>query len=398
MSIHHRIVIIGGGNAGLSVAARLRRAGQDDVAVIDPSETHYYQPLWTLVGGGQASASTTARPQADVMPQGVAWIKDAATEVDPEGRWVGLSGGERVGYDYLVACPGIQLDWGGIPGLEEALSTSRVSSNYSVDLAPKTWRMIQDLRSGTAVFTMPSNPIKCGGAPQKIAYLAADYWRQQGVLDDIHIVLVLPSPKMFGVEVFSRELDKVVRRYGIDVRLSSEMTSVDSTAQTVTIEPVSGGPAETLRYDFLHAVPPQSAPDWVKDSPLVDADNPLGYISVDPQTLRHTTYENVFALGDACSAPNSKTGAAIRKQAPVVVSNLLAVMDSRPLPADYHGYASCPLVTSRSTMLLAEFDYDMEPAPSIPFIDTTRERKDMWYLKRYGLPFLYWNFILKGRA
>lgn len=395
--MHHRHVIIGGGNAGLSVAARLRRAGQGDVAVIEPSSTHHYQPLWTLVGGGQADIEETSRPQASVMPRGVSWIKDAATGVSPQHNIVHLDSGREVSYDYLVACPGIQCDWDAIPGLTQALASPYASSNYSYDLAPKTWRMIRNLRAGTAVFSMPVGPIKCGGAPQKIAYLAADYWRRTGVLKDIKVVLVLPSPTMFGVEVFSRELERIASRYGIDVKLNSEMTSVDADTRTVTINRISDGAREQLPYDLLHAVPPQSAPDWVKRSPLTDPQNPLGYISVDRNSLQHTRYRNIFSLGDACSTPNSKTGAAIRKQAPVLVENLLAELSGNQGRAIYHGYASCPLVTSRRTVLLAEFDYDLKPTPSIPLIDTTRERWNMWLLKRYGLPFLYWNFILKGR-
>ena len=398
MAIHHRIVIIGGGNAGISVAARLRIKGQDDIAVIEPSDKHYYQPLWTMIGGGQGNIKSTERPQASVMPQGVAWIKGAAEGVDPEKNEVRLSDGTVVSYDYLVVCPGIQLDWDKTPGLPEALKTPNVSSNYRFDLAPKTWQMIRHMKQGTAVFTMPTDPIKCGGAPQKIAYLAADHWRKEGVLDDIHVILVLPSPGMFGVKVFSDELEKVAAKYGIDVRFNSELTEVDGATQTATIRDNSSGESEDIHYDIMHVVPKQSAPDWVKNSPLADPDNPLGYVKVDKHTLQHTEYPNVFSLGDASSAPNSKTGAAIRKQAPVLVKNLLAAMEGRALSPTYEGYASCPLVTSQRSVLLAEFNYKMEPTPSIPVIDTTKPRFDMWVLKRYGLPLMYWNLILKGRA
>ena len=396
--MHHRIVIIGGGNAGLSVAARLRNAGQDDVAVIEPQTEHFYQPLWTLVGGGAADRSESVRPQAEVMPQGAAWIKDTVAQIHPDERSLTLASEAEVSYDYLVVSPGLQLDWDRIPGMADAIETANVSSNYRFDLAPKTWKLIKGLRQGTAVFTMPSGPIKCAGAPQKIAYLAADYWRQQGVLDAIRIVLVLPTPAMFGVPVFSKELDKAVERYGIEVRLSSEVTAIDSAAQTVTIMDNAHDTSDEVDYDLLHVVPPQSAPDWIKNSPVAKADDPNGYVDVDPNTLQHTRWPEIFSLGDAGSTPNSKTGAAIRKQAPVLVDNLLAAMERRPLMTRYEGYASCPITTSRSTMLLAEFDYSMRPAPSIPFIDTTHERRDMWYLKRYGLPAMYWNLILKGRA
>ncbi len=393
---HHRIVVIGGGTAGITVAARLRRAGELDIAIVEPSRDHYYQPLWTLVGGGCATVEQTRRPEATLIPDDARWIQDTAVAIDPEEQVVTLGSGSTVVYDHLVVCPGIQLDWDQIPGLPETLGANGVSSNYRPDLAPRTWDFIRNLRSGTAVFGMPSGPIKCAGAPQKIAYLAADYWREEGVLDDIEVVLVLPTPKLFGVPEFNAELEKVVDRYGIDVRLESEVTEVDPHTKEVSIRRADGG-EDRLGFDMAHLVPPQSAPDWLKSTPLA-VDGPKGWVDVDKHTMQHTRWPNVFALGDAGSTPNAKTGAAIRKQAPVVVSNLLDHMAGRPLGASYGGYGSCPLVTSRHTMLLAEFDYTGRPAPSFPLIDTTKERRDMWYLKKYGLPFLYWNLMLKGRA
>lgn len=395
---HHRIAIVGGGSAGISVAARLRRAGEPDVAVIDPATTHYYQPLWTLVGGGRAPVEESARPQASVMPKGVTWIRKAAAEIDPDAREITLDDGATVGYDYLVVCPGIQLDWAKIPGLDATLGRDGVSSNYRYELAPATWNFIRNTTSGTAVFTMPAGPIKCAGAPQKIAYLAADYWREQGVLHNIDVHLVLPTPGMFGVKEFSDVLVGVARRYGITVHFESEITEVRPDSREVVVADKKNDKSQTLPYDVMHVVPPQSAPDWIKKGPLADPASPFGYIEIDKHTMRHVRYPNVFSLGDAGSSPNSKTGAAVRKQAPVVVANLRSAMAGRPLDASYDGYASCPLTTARRKMLLAEFDYSMKPTPTIPFIDTLQERTDMWYLKRYGLPFLYWNLMLPGRA
>ena len=395
---HYEVLIIGAGSAGISVAARLAHQGVQRIGLLDPAETHYYQPLWTLVGGGCASLKETARPMASLIPKGVDWVRDSGVSVDPDAHNVTTGAGATLGYDQLVVCPGIQLDWGKIPGMAEALQTPSVSSNYSYELAPKTWANIEAMRSGTAVFTMPAGPIKCAGAPQKIAYLAADYWRQQGVLDAIRMVLVLPTPGMFGVPVFAKELERVAQGYGIEVHTSSEAVEIDPAGRQVVVADNANGSKESIGYDFMHVVPPQSAPDWIKAGPLSDPDNPAGYVSVDKHTMQHTRYADVFALGDAGSTPNSKTGAAIRKQAPVVAANLVATRAGKQPTASYDGYASCPLTTARNKMLLAEFDYTMEPAPSFPFIDATRERRDMWYLKRHGLPFLYWNLMLKGRA
>jgi sulfide:quinone oxidoreductase len=395
---HHQVLIVGGGTAGITLAARLRRAGITGIAVVDPSASHYYQPLWTLVGGGRADAASTMRPQASVMPRGVTWIPDAATGVDPAAQTVATRSGQLLEYDYLVVAPGIQLDFDKVPGLAEAVGERGVSSNYRFDLVPRTWDFIRGLRGGTALFTMPAGPIKCAGAPQKIAYLAADWWRSQGVLDRTRIILVLPTAAMFSQPDWAKVLVKIAEGYGIEVRRESQLVEVDGDSKQAVIADTKAGTKEKIDYDFLHATPPQSAPDWLKSTPLADPGSPFGYVAVDKHTLRHKDWPNVFALGDAASLPTSKTGAAIRKQAPVVAANLRAVMAGQPASARYDGYTSCPLVTARNRMLLAEFDYDLTPKPSIPLINTMKPRYDMWLLKRYGLPALYWRLMLKGLA
>ncbi|MGW4498792.1 FAD-dependent oxidoreductase [Micromonospora sp. NPDC004336] len=395
---HHQVVIVGGGTAGISVAARLRRRGVSDVALVEPSAQHYYQPLWTLVGGGLATAGETVRPQRKLIPRGVSWIRDRAVGVDPDDRTVTLGGGDTVAYDQLVMAPGLQLDFDAVPGLAESVGRDGVSSNYRYDLAPRTWEFIRAVRGGTAIFTMPAGPVKCGGAPQKIAYLAADWWRRQGLRDATRIILVLPTPTIFSQPDWARVLESVAARYGIEVRYESQLVEVDGPGRRATLVDNRSGVTETVDYDLLHAVPPQSAPDWLKESPLADPASPFGYLAVDRHTLRSDRWPEVFALGDVANLPTSKTGAAIRKQAPVVVANLLAARRGEPLPARYDGYTSCPLVTARDRMLLAEFDYELRPRPSFPLIDTMKPRYDMWLLKRHGLPAMYWHGMLRGLA
>ena len=282
--------------------------------------------------------------------------------------------------------------------MTDTLGQNGVSSNYTYELAPKTWEFIQNTKSGTAVFTMPSGPIKCAGAPQKIAYLACDHWRKQGVLNNIDVHLVVPTPRIFGVPEFAEPLEAVIADYGINLHTEAELSSVEvdgRKAQFVSMK--EDGESFSLPYDVMHVVPHQSAPDWVKSSPLSTGEA-TGYVEVDKHTHQHVRYANVFSLGDAGSTPNSKTGAAIRKQAPVVAANVMRQLEGKDPNERYDGYASCPLTTSSSAMLLAEFDYSMKPTPSIPVINTLKPRRDMWYLKKYGLPFLYWNLMLKGRA
>jgi sulfide:quinone oxidoreductase len=379
----------------------LLRAGLHDVTIVEPSASHYYQPLWTLVGGGLVDASKTTRPQASVVPKRARWVRDRAVDVDPTERIVYTDGGQKLPYDRLVVAPGIQLDWDATPGMADAVAGPHVSSNYAFRLAPKTWQILRYLRHGTAVFTMPTGAIKCPGAPQKIAYLCADYWRARGVLGDVRVILTLPGAGLFGIPVFAQALQKAVERYSIEVRFNNELVEVDGHSRQLTLLDSTTGVKERLDYDALHVAPPQSAPDWLKHGPLADPTSSAGYVEVDKHTLRHTRFPEVFALGDVANSPNSKTGAAVKKQAPVVAANLIASLNAatgEPLPARYDGYTACPFTTARNRMLLAEFDYSLTHRPSFPLIDTTKERYDMWLLKRYGLPWLYWHLLLRGRA
>jgi sulfide:quinone oxidoreductase len=396
---HHRVLIIGGGTAGISVAARLARAGQKGVALLEPSRYHYYQPLWTLVGAGEARAEDSVRDEASLIPRGVKWLQDAAEEVDPLRKEVRTRGGLRVGYDFLVVAPGIQLDWDRVAGLREALETEYVTSNYDVRLAPKTWRLIQRFQGGTALFTHPATPVKCAGAPQKVMYLAADYFRRTGLLPFSRMMFLSGGKVLFGVKPFATVLEDVVKRYGIATRFEHNLVAVDGQKREAFFDVTREGKKErvTLHYDMLHVTPPQSAPDFIKRGPLAWHKGPnAGWVKTDMYSLQHLDYPDVFALGDAADLPTSRTATAVRKQAPVLVENLLAVMAGRPPPARYDGYASCPVTTGYGKLLLAECDYDGTPAPRFPLIDTLQERRDLWLLKKYGMPRMYWSLMMRG--
>lgn len=395
--MHHRVVIVGGGTAGVSVAARLRRAREEDIALVDPASLHYYQPLWTLVGGGVSDIARTRRSEASVMPQGVRWIQDAAVELDPEQRFVATASGTRIGYDVLVLCPGLELAWELVPGLSEAMASRFAASNYAAELAPKNAELVRRFRGGEALFAAPGSPIKCPGAPQKATYLACDYWQRAGRLANMQVTFATGASGIFAVPEFARVLERVVERYGIQTCFASELVEVDPDSRKATFE-ISGPEGktrETLCYDLLHVAPPQRAPAFVRSSDL-SGQNPFGWVPVDRHHLAHARYPDVYSLGDVCDAPTSKTGAAIRRQAPVVVANVLATLSGKEPTARYDGYAACPFTTARGKMLLAEFDYSLAPRPTIPFIDTQRERYDMWLLKRFGLPAYYWNVMLRG--
>jgi len=392
---HHDVVIVGGGSAGLATAASILKRNRDlSVAVIEPRERHFYQPGWTMVGGGIFAKESTCRDEAAVMPRGVRWVKGAVASFQPDRNQVMLEDGSAIGYRALVVAPGNTLDWDAIDGLSATLGRNGVTSNYTYATAPYTWELVQGLKEGIALFTQPPMPIKCAGAPQKAMYLSCDHWRRTGALGNIDVAFHNAGAALFGVKDYVPALMAYVDRYGIDLEFESNLIAVDGNARRATFKEKGG--EVTRDFDMLHVCPPQRSPRFVAESPLADQ---AGYVDVDATTMRHKRYANVFGLGDAGSTANAKTAAAARKQAPVVAVNLLAMLAGREPEAGYDGYGSCPLTVERGKIVLAEFAYGGRVTPSFPkwLIDGTRPQRLSWMLKSEALPWIYWNGMLKGR-
>jgi sulfide:quinone oxidoreductase len=396
----HDIVIIGGGAAGVATAASLlARDGSLDIAIIDPADSHFYQPGWTMVGGGIFEPESTVRSMGSVLPSQVNWIKATVEVFEPERHTVVVSGNRSVIYKQLVVCPGLKLDWDGIAGLSDALGRNGVTSNYHFDLAPYTWQLVQTLKGGKALFTQPPMPIKCAGAPQKAMYLSSDHWLRSGVLKDMDVQFFNAGAVLFGVADYVPALMEYIQRYDITLNFMHTLTAVNGDAKVATFTrtaPDGSKTTVTSGFDMLHVVPPQKSPDFIRSSPLADA---AGWVDVDLATLRHKKYPNVYGLGDVGNTTNAKTAAAARKQAPVVAHNLLVDMGKLKGDAKYDGYGSCPLTVERGKIVLAEFLYGGKVAPSFPswLIDGTRPSRLAWLLKERLLPPIYWQAMLKGR-
>lgn len=433
MKNHYQILIIGGGTAGIMVASQLKRKNLNlEIGLIEPSDKHYYQPAWTLVGANSYDFNDTVKPMDSLIPNGVEWIKEFADKFEPDNNKVITKNGNEFTYDYLVVAPGLKIAPELVEGLQEAMDKGVVCSNYTNP--EHTWETLKNFEGGTALFAQPATPIKCAGAPQKIMYLADDYFRKSGVRGKTNIVFALPAAVIFGVKIIADTLMDVIDRKDINVRFFHKLVKVDADKKIAWFEivkDITAGGCVTLadgdesqldrdiqynykdvkvtkdgnlygiHFDMMHLAPPQSAPDFIRNSPLAAE---TGWVSVDSKTTQHTKYPNIFSLGDVSNLPTSKTGAAIRKQVPVTVANILKMIDAHAL-ADktYNGYTSCPLITGYGKMVLAEFDYDKNftPDPKLkqfPLMikDSSKEHWRLWILKKYMLPYLYWNKMMKG--
>jgi sulfide:quinone oxidoreductase len=395
MADKKRVVVIGAGAAGLSVAARLQREGQGlEVVLVDPASVHYYQPLWTLVGAGVFPKERSRRPMPEMIPRGVQWIQQAAAEFRPEENCVITADGQRLGYDALVVAAGLQINWGKIPGLKETVGKNGVCSNYSYDTVNATWEQIQRFTGGRALFTIPSTPIKCAGAPLKVMFLAEDHFRRTGIRNVTQVSYMCAVAAIFRAPKYAERLSAIATARGIDVNYRQELTELRPEAKEAVFKHAESGEERVEKYDLIHVTPPMGPPDFIKQSTLGDA---AGWVEVNKATMQHVRYPNVFSLGDASNLPTSKTAAAIRAQSPILVANLLAFLRGTTSDAQYYGYTSCPLVTGYGKLVLAEFDYELKPVETFPF-DQGEERGSMYLLKKYVMPEIYWRGLVRGRS
>ncbi|NXU96977.1 SQOR protein, partial [Cettia cetti] len=390
---YYEVLVLGGGAGGISMSARMKRkVGAGNVAVVEPSKTHYYQPLWTLVGGGAKQLAASARPMGSVIPKGVEWIKSQVTALDPDKNCVWLENDTKVSYKYLIIALGIRLHYEKIKGLPEGFNHPKIGSNYSVQTVEKTWRALQDFKEGNAIFTFPNTPVKCAGAPQKIMYLSDAYLRKTGKRSKANIMFNTSLGAIFGVKKYADALLEVIKDRDLAVNYKCNLIEVRADKQEAVFENLDKpGVTEVLQYEMLHVTPPMGPPAVLVNSPVSDGS---GWVDVDKETLQHKKYPNVFGIGDCTNLPTSKTAAAVAAQSGVLDKTISLVMKNELPVKKYDGYTSCPLVTGYNKVILAEFDYNAQPLETFP-IDQSKERTTMYHMKADMMPLLYWNALLK---
>jgi len=422
-----KIVIVGGGAGGIMAMARLHRALSDpDITLIAPNEKHLYQPGQVFMAAGEYIFDDIVKDNKDFIPDDVTWIKDDVATFDPENNKVITRSGAEVGYDYLVVATGLQYHYEWIDGLSaDMIGKDGISSVYlndpeagTADGGSLTWEWFNDLKAAArssspkVICTQPDTPIKCGGAPQKILYLSDDFLKRDSL--SAEFTFATPGSKLFGVpEVNETLLKEVQPRYGnITNKFGHNLVAVDAANKVATFEhryTVKGEYDEDLEeydmitktkrvelpYDFLHVVPPMSAPDAVANSPLGwQKGSGKGWLEVDQYSLQHRRYPNIFGIGDVCGVPKGKTGGSARHHGPIMVGNLIAQMEHQELNERFDGYTVCPLKTQYGKIILAEFNYK-GAAPSFP-LAVGEQRWIWWAFDLHMLKPMYWNLMMRG--
>ncbi len=389
---HHEVLIVGGGNAGISLAARLLRDGARDVAVVESESVHRYRPLLNYVGGGEATMASLERPAESVMPAGCTWVQDRVVALDAQGPSVTTAAGRRIGCSTLVVCSGLEEDWDSTPGLSEAYAAGWAGSTFVVETAPRVWPQLRDLTRGRVVFTVPPEPAPCGATALKPLFMACDHWRRRGVLEDLDVLLVLPGASALGLRESDARIEHALASYGVRVLREGRVTELAS--RSVSVRTPSGDHVlDDLAY--AHVVPHYRAPHWVRDGDLAGATD-AGLVDVDAGTMRHRRHPAVWSLGDVADLGIRPSGGALRKQVAVLSHNITAV--DRETLERYDGYTVMPITLARHQLMLVEVDRDGRPAPTVPVVDLARPRRSTWWVDRYALPITYFKRILRGKV
>jgi sulfide:quinone oxidoreductase len=398
-----RIVILGAGAGGTAFANRMvRRLDGASVTIIDGRKDHWYQPGFTLIAAGLKPAGYSVTKTTDWLPRGATLIAEHAAAIDPVGKSVTTTGGQKVAYDFLIVATGLTLDWGAVEGF----STDMIGQNgigahyYGPEAAAATFREMDAFvsRCGQALIGRPATEMKCAGAPLKLAFLLEDMATRKGNRKNVSITYTAQNKALFGVPIVSEKVRMLFGSRGIGVAYEHVLKSIDAGRKVATYATPEGD--KELGYDFINVIPPQRAPQVVCEAGLSWADKWVdeGWMEVDMKTLRHLRFPDIFAIGDVAGVPKGKTAASVKWHQPVVENHLIAQIQGKEGTEAFTGYTSCPLITRVGRAMLIEFDYNNNLVPSFPgIIPPLEELWISWLMKEVALKATY-NAMLRGDA
>ena len=398
-----RIVIIGAGAGGTALANRLvRRLDGAQITLIDPRAQHLYQPGLTLVATGLKPADYVTSKTTDWLPHEATLVPEKAAAIDPVAKTVATDSGQVLEYDFLVVAPGLILDHDAIEGFSlDMVGQNGIGALYAgPDYAARTWQAASKFteEGGVGLFTRPETEMKCAGAPLKHTFLIDDITKRSGNGGKIDMHYAAPQTSLFGVPIVSEKVRMLFEDRGIDSHYQHTLKAIDAEARRATFD-TPDGPTE-IDYDYIHVIPPQRAPEVIRQSGLSWADKwtDQGWVECDMASLRHLRYPEIWALGDVAGVPKGKTAASVKWQVPVVEDGLVSAIEGTDPTATYNGYTSCPMITRVGRAMLVEFDYNNDLVPSFPgIIAPLEELWISWLMKAVALKATY-NAMLRGRA
>jgi sulfide:quinone oxidoreductase len=365
------------------------------ITVVEQSDRHHYQPGYLFVPFGANQPDDLTKPTERFIPAGVELVQGEIDGVDPATHVVRLVDGRTLSYEYLVIATGTEPRPDQTPGMLDGTEwRESVHEFYTLEGALALRERLRTFTGGRLVVHVVEMPIKCPVAPLEFAFLADDFFRKAGIRDRVELVYATPLPGAFTKPIASRELARMLDDRQIALEPDFVVERIDNQRRTL----VSFDERE-VPFDLLVTVPLNMGADYVARSGLGDE---LNYVPVDKHTLLSTSYDSIFAVGDASNIPASKAGSVAHFSVEVFVDNFVQHVNGQKMTGSFDGHANCYVEAGDGKALLIDFNYDTEPLrgryplPGVgPFHLLEETRVNHW--GKLAFRWMYWHVLLPGR-
>jgi NADPH-dependent 2,4-dienoyl-CoA reductase/sulfur reductase-like enzyme len=354
--ISGRVVVVGGGMAGLAAAKYLRLWGGSGVQVtlVERNPSYVSNILSNLVLTGQRTLQSLVYGYGAVTRSyGVTLRQGEVLGIDPVARRVALAGGGTLDYDRLIVAPGVQFDV--LPGLESAAAQSRVVHAWQA--GPQTTTLRNQLLAmpagGTFVLTIPLSPFRCPPGPYERACVVAD-WLQRNKPGSKVIVLdanpFIQAERRGFEAAFSGLFAGIVSYVP-----NAAVTSIDTSGARIVVNSVLGA----FSGDVVNAIPPHRAGRVVLDNGLANAAGGR-WAGVRAESFESTAAAGVYVIGDACQVGVPKAGHIGNQEGKTAADAILRSLRGLPADTDVAVNSACysPITAGTASWLTAVFRYD----------------------------------------